>query len=1008
MKITGISKNNELCNPKLLHINRLPRRSTVIPAEKSDIYYRNKYESERILSLNGEYKFLYRNSDTAPDFYESLYDDSSWDTIDVPSMWQFRGYGKCRYPNTEYSIPFNPPYVCCENPVGYYRKRFEIKKNFAKTFIHFGGVDNAFYAYINGRFVGFSKGSRNFAEFDVSDFLTEGENILAVKVFTYSDATYLENQDMLLASGIFRDVYLINMHEDYVWDYRATGDASGFSVEVASEGNAEIETEIDGIVKHGKNTRFDIENPRLWNAEQPNLYKLTIRLKKDGKIIETHSKKIGIISTELKHGNFLVNGSPIYIKGVNRHESFGTNGRAIPEWLIEKELRMIKDNNLNAIRCSHYTNNPVFYELCSEIGIYVMDEADIESHGCEVTGDQGYLAKRPEWFDAFRDRVTAMLEQNKNEPCVFMHSMGNENGKGENIEKCLEISNAFDPSVVSVGGMQETSDDLENDSGKNEYIRRTGYINEETLRKYMGKFSCVMMTEYAHAMGNSPGFLENYYDIMYNSDNYFGGFVWEFKNHGFVCGDDVLYGGDFGENREIHWKNFCLDGYIMTDGTPKYTWYELGNVSQPVYIKKNAEGIVFKNTYDFKTLDCIEMIWSICENYHVIKSGAEMLPPILPHCEKRMNFDLNYNRKENSRYFLNMEFFEGGKRLGVRQIELTEKTVKSPFCPPIGNICVKTGDGLKIEGGGFAVEFENGLIKSYVRNGKALCGSMKFNFFRAPTDNDGILDLPTRSWSGRNTLIWKEKFIDTLKFFAYETECEEEDDCVIVKSRGKILPNAKYLGFDAKTEYRIFADGTILFDTKCVPFGKLPERMPRMGVVFEIPDNFDEITWYGRGKNENYADIKCNAPMGLYNARIKDMYTVFDMPQESGNRENTVFARLGEGLAVIGCDEFSFSYHDVSLENLTNAMHRSELEKSESNYFYIDYKMRGIGSHSCGPEVEDKYELYPHAFEFAFVLSGGLGNEDALELSKTDFGAKTRALSGKFDPEKDSGVINLL
>jgi beta-galactosidase/beta-glucuronidase len=337
-------------------------------------------------------------------------------------MWQYRGYGKCQYPNVQYPIPFDPPYICCDNPVGYYRRKFTVKNPAAKTILHFGGVDNAFYVYVNGGFTGFSKGSRLPSEFDISSLARAGENEIAVKVFTYSDSTYLENQDMLLASGIFRDVYLLHLGEVSVWDYRIDTTLSDITVGVTldyhGESGYKVVITLDGKrieldAAFNLSHKFIMENPKLWNAEEPNLYDLTIELVKDDKTVEIHSKRVGMMVTYVKGNKFYVNDTPVYIKGINRHEHDCKNGRAITTKLIEHELKLIKSNNINAIRCSHYTNNPAFYEIATELGLYVMDEADIETHGCEVTGDQGYLSKKEEWLPAYMDRVTRMLESNK-------------------------------------------------------------------------------------------------------------------------------------------------------------------------------------------------------------------------------------------------------------------------------------------------------------------------------------------------------------------------------------------------------------------------------------------------------------------------------------------------------------------------------------------------------------------------------------------------------------------
>ena len=449
-----LNNDSNIENPQILHINRLPARATVVPSQSRGIYYQNKEDSVFLRSLNGDYKFKYLTEDTFKDFYEEDTVDADWDTIDVPSMWQYRGYGMPEYPNVRYPIPFFPPYVKKQNPVGLYRKAFVIDNPAPRSILHFAGVDNAFYVYLNGEMVGFSKGSRVPAEFDVTEYIRKGMNVLAVKVFTYSDATYLENQDMLLANGIFRDVFLIETGTNTLWDYRVTTTYSSISVETKLRvvSPYSIRFTLDGKTIEYKATEmikhtFELENPKLWTAETPNLYDLYIELlDQEGNAFEVHSKRVGIMHTRVNKNRFLVNEKPIYIKGINRHENDPWNGQALTVAQIRRDLEMIKSNNLNAIRMSHYPNNPATYEIAAELGLYLMDEADLETHGAAIfNGDQGYLSKSPEWLPAYMDRVVRMMERDKNEVAVFIWSTGNEAGTGENLNKCIDFIREFDP-----------------------------------------------------------------------------------------------------------------------------------------------------------------------------------------------------------------------------------------------------------------------------------------------------------------------------------------------------------------------------------------------------------------------------------------------------------------------------------------------------------------------------------------------------------------------------------
>ncbi|MBQ3179077.1 MAG: hypothetical protein IJB52_14750, partial [Clostridia bacterium] len=366
-----------------------------------------------ICSLNGTYRFSWQTTDCLTDFHFPAYDDSGWDNLDVPSMWQYHGYSKPQYPNVQYPIPFNPPYVSCENPVGYYRRTFTAHRA-PRSILYFGGVDNAYFVYLNDTYVGFSKGSRLPAEYDVTDLVQDGENLLCVKVFTYSDATYLENQDMLLASGIFRDVLLVQTPAVSVWDYEIRTEGDTLSLVVTLwDGNYSgytLQVEADSQMKEQSASKqmhfsFTISDAKRWNAETPYLYPVYLTLLRDGEVMEVHSKRVGFVKTALDGYRLLVNGSPVTLKGICRHEHDPQNGRAITVERIERELRLIKEHNLNAIRCAHYPNHPAFYEIASELGIYVMNEGDLETHGCEVTGDQGFLSKQSGWLKAYMNRT---------------------------------------------------------------------------------------------------------------------------------------------------------------------------------------------------------------------------------------------------------------------------------------------------------------------------------------------------------------------------------------------------------------------------------------------------------------------------------------------------------------------------------------------------------------------------------------------------------------------------
>ncbi|MDY3928122.1 MAG: glycoside hydrolase family 2 TIM barrel-domain containing protein [Clostridia bacterium] len=927
--------------PAVASVNALPARSIIKP-------------EKRIFDLCGEYEFRY--------------DNGAWGTIAVPSMWQYHGYGIPRYTNVDYPFPFNPPYIGTYNTIGEYRRKFTLDKVSRKTILHFDGVDNAFYVYVNDKEAGFAKGSRNPHEFDITEFLHEGENSLYVKVYTYSDASYLEAQDMFLASGIFRAVYLILLDDVSIWDYtiKTTMSEIEVNVDVDLKEDWSIRVLADNQITHDKNHTFKIENPCLWNAETPNLYEVVIELYYKNELIERHTKKVGLRQVEIIDGALCINKTPIKLKGVNRHEHLPDNGRAIDYETTKRELELLKKSNVNAIRCSHYPNQPFFYELCNEMGFYVMDEADLESHGCGVTGDQGYLSKDQNWLSAYMDRVERMYERDKNETCIVIWSICNECGSGDNLVKCAEYlrTRYINKPILHV----------QDDTHIPQYtdFRQCGYCPIWMLEQieYETDKLCdkpVILTEYAHAMGNGPGALSEYWKMIYHYKTFAGGFVWEFKNHGFLKDGTYLYGGDFGEAN--HAYNFNLDGFVFSDGIPKPSLKELKYVLSPIWCEYD-NGIKITNTNDFTSIKAVK--WELMEDFTVIESGEKILDLFPGHSK---TFDITPKQMKNgSVYRVNIILGDD-----IKQVELPYKLPKDKFIKEKFSYNI-TEKG--IEGDNFEIEFKNGMISKYLLDGQVYIDTpIKLNFYRKPTDNDGIKDKHETI-----TKTWDNALLRYFNFFTEESSTVEKEDEVIFKFKGKILPEGKFVGFFAEIEYRVYKNGRIMISVTGEPYGNMPEILPRIGVALEMP-KCDKVEWYGRGIHENYADRKQSAIFGKYTQNISDMSVEYERPQENGNRCDTYFLNIG-GISFIGCDTYEFSVHDYSFEELMKAQHKGEIKKSDRTYLYIDYKNRGLGSASCGPNPEEEYELKPHSFRFVFVMK-----KDDGVFENTEYDIKTEALS---------------
>ncbi|MCR5690243.1 MAG: hypothetical protein K6G71_08345 [Clostridiales bacterium] len=966
-------------NQRMIQENRLPARTLLIPAQKRGVTHKNYSESDRVRLLSGDWKFCYLEEDNAEPFYLPDISDADWDTLPVPSMWQFHGYGTCYYSNVRYCFPYDPPYIRRSNPVGLYRASFTANRS-ARSVLRFLGVDNAYFVWLNGQYVGFSKGSRIPAEFDVTDKLNDGENLLAVKVYTFSDASYLENQDMLMASGIFRDVMLISSGENSLWDYTVIPGESGFNVKYSCSVSGKTPADIrftlcdrDGkemaAVKQtltGSGEVFlPVENAVYWNAEEPYLYTVYIEIEENCSVTETHTKKVGITKSEIEGCYLMLNGSPITLKGVNRHENNAKRGRAITAEQIEAELRDIKDNNLNAIRCSHYTNQPLFYELCSEYGIYVMDEADCETHGAECCGDQGALNKDESWSDAFFDRSARMYEINKNETCVNIRSPGNECGAGCNFERCAAWLRTREVAKPLNNNQLEDTD---------RQFAQTGYMPMKTLFDSVPEDGPLLMLEYGHAMGNSPGGLEDIWDWVYENENCCGGYVWEYKSHGFyVPGRDgrprYLYGGDFPDR--YHWSNFSLDGYHTSDGTPKPSWGELKEVSSPVHVRWEDGGVSVKNTYDFKTLDGVIMLWTVSADGAPVRKGEAAIDGLAARRWKRIELQLS---TDGLRGIVTADcvFLQNGKVIAHKQKILADVPRELPAPLPFPHTVTDDGERVTVKGGDFTVGIKKGLLSYIERGGKVLLDSpMRLNCHRAPTDNDGAIFEPNHARE------WRDALVHTMRFGCRDVKVGDSPERVTVTAVGRFLPHSHYWGFDTKIVYRITAGGETDVSVDMEPYGRGPDLLGRVGAVFELDGSFNNCRWLGRGPGESYPDCKANAHVGVYSANVADMNFAYDVPQETGNREDcrgvTVFGDPG---ALTFTGAFSFSLHDFTLDALTAARHCDELEKSEKRYLYIDCRQRGLGSHSCGPEPEEKYELRMGRFAWQFSVKASPADQD--------------------------------
>ncbi len=1018
---------NEWENPELIGINRMPSRKNCLPFDsKDDAMLLDRTLSPYFKLLNGAWVFSYFSSpESVPeDFYSEDFDCCEWDQIVVPSNWQMKGYGYPHYTNVQYPIPMDPPFVPNENPTGCYIREFEIDDSWdnRRILLTFNGVDSFFYVWINGEFAGMSKGSRIPAEFDVTELTHIGMNRICVQVLQWSDGTYLEDQDMWWLSGIFRDVYLsavpkeadiydIFVHspldskmKDGVFsaEFKLTGagksSLNGYKIKAEifdADGNAVLKNPLEAVAKTEKGSKEAllkvetiVKKPAQWTAETPNLYTLAVSLENPkGKIIEHKAIAFGFRTVEIKDGALLVNGSRIMIRGVNRHEFQTDLGRAVTVESIRDDLLQMKRHNVNAIRTCHYPDTPIFYELCDRYGMYVLCECDIETHGFGY--EQGKNPSHwPQWQNAFLDRMQRMVESFKNHPCVIIWSLGNESGFGDNQIKMIEWTRQRDPSRPI-----HYERDIEFDFKHTDIICPM-YPNTKSCAEMIERINAkapykpFIMCEYAHAMGNGPGGLEDYWQFFYSNKYTQGGFVWEWCDHGIRTQTDdgtefFGYGGDFGDTPND--GNFITDGLVFPDKSPSPGLTEYKKVIEPVRIsaKDIKKGLLsVKNYYDFNTLAHLNIVWSVSENGRTIQSGN--LPPMTTpaHAEQDLTvpFTLPKNPKANAEYFLNISFLLGqntswarcGHEIAWAQFPLPVAAKSTFKAAPV----VRTGKNMldvdedpdlfylsASNGTLIEIDKNTGLIRSVERDGLQVIESGPvFNVFRAPTDNDhGFGACFDRDWNAAGYNSMRQKTEDVLSDIRKDGTVELE-----VKARAHGVGYNRS-GFDLTYLYTFFNDGSFTMELSGKPGEGLP-HLPRIGIRMNLPESLENAAWFGLGPGEAYADTKQAQRVGYFKAGLDALYTNYMFPQENGNRmdvRRAVFHDLHlAGLFIGGMPRFDFSAHRFTAEDLAAAKHPHEIVKRDSITLNLDWKQCGIGTGSCGSSTAEEYRIPAKPFQF--------------------------------------------
>ena len=1042
-------------NHHVLQINREPARAAFTPfhAQKGDCS----------ICLDGTWKFRWT---PVPDerivkFYQTDFNDKDWVGFPVPANWEVNGYGTPIYVSAGYPFKIDPPRVMGEpkvdyttykerNPVGQYRRSFQLPAGWearGQTFLRFEGVMSAFYVWINGERVGYSQGSMEPSEFNITNYLHAGENQIALEVYRYSDGSYLEDQDFWRFGGIHRSIHLLHTSDIRIRDYAVrtlpvstdyqdfilqidpqfsvyrgmTGkgttlqgvlkDASGREIATLK---GDVEDILDLEHKAGRMNEWypqrgprklgrmsaTIKSPKRWTAETPYLYKLHLTLlTAEGEVIEQVEQSVGFRSVEIRNGQLLVNGVPVRFRGVNRHEHDPRTARVMSEERMLQDILLMKQANINAVRTSHYPNVSRWYELCDSLGLYVMDEADIEEHGL-----RGTLASTPDWHAAFLDRAVRMAERDKNHPSIVIWSMGNESGYGPNFAAISAWLHDFDPTrPVHYEGAQGAGGEPDPKTVdvisrfytrvKQEYLNPGIAEGEDKERAENARWERlleiaertndnrpVMTSEYAHSMGNALGNFKEYWDEIYSNPRMLGGFIWDWVDQGIykTLPDGrimVAYGGDFGDKPNL--KAFCFNGLLMSDRetTPKY--WEVKKVYSPVELRVESGELRVTNRNHHTDLSQYRCLWTLSIDGKQKDQGEITLPEVAPGESETIPLPVSIagkkaSAKATSDLRLTISFIlkrdalwaKAGHEVAWEQFCIQEGALLSSELENRGRLKVRADEEhLSISGSGFSIQWEKnatGSLTSLTYHGKEMLAHPAdfplqpvTQAFRAPTDNDKSFG----NWLAKD---WSLHQMDnpriSLDSFKHEVR---EDGAVIVRVQTR--NRYKEGMIVTKFLYTILSDGTVDLKTTFQPQGILPE-LPRLGIAFCLSSDYNTFIWQGRGPQDNYPDRKTSAAVGLWKRSVADQYVHYHRPQDSGNKEEVrrlmLTDRHGKGIRVDAVEDvFSASALHYTAQDLYKETHDCNLKPHPEVILSLDAAVLGLGNSSCGPGVLKKYAI---------------------------------------------------
>lgn len=1001
-------------NPQMFDQGKEAPHATMIPfKDVEEALVGNRTATPYYQTLSGSWKFKWvrRPSDRPLEFHENGFDTSDWDDIPVPSNWELQGYGIPIYVNQPYGWTRepDPPHVDHQwNPVGSYKRSFTVPEDWEgrRVLIHFGAVKSAFYIWINGNKVGYSQGAKTPAEWDITEFLVPGQNTVSLEVYRWSDGSYLECQDFWRLSGIERDVFLWSAPKVRIRDFWARagldsdyrdgtlavdvdllnmGSAGSFTVEAQlHDASGQILTKKSNPVKvSGQQNQqlqlaMNVAEPRQWSAESPSLYTLILLLKDArGQTVEIVSTKVGFRTSEIKKGQLLVNGKPILLKGVNRHEHDEFTGHVVDEASMLEDITLLKQFNFNAVRTSHYPNDPRWYELCDQYGLYLIDEANIESHGMGY-GDRS-LAKDPVWEAAHLDRIQRMVERDKNHPSIIVWSMGNEAGDGVNFTAGYNWIKERDPSrpVHYERALL----------GPNTDIYCPMYAGLSHLKRYVSEPQSrpLILCEYAHAMGNSTGNLQDYWDVIEEHPQLQGGFIWDWVDQGLARTDINgkkywAYGGDFGPEDVGSDMNFCCNGLVNADRTPHPALWEVKQVHQYVDIEPAnlAKGkIRLRNQYDFQDLSFTDLHWEVVQEGRILGSGVERAPDIAPGEAREYRLGLpRVNADPGVEIYLNIQLKTNreqpllplGHVVASQQLilEATPRTYIQLKDLP-SPIVHENPDYIAVEGEGWYARFDRRLGKlTGLRQGDVdvLMTGPDPAFWRAPTDNDFGNGMPQRCGPWRDAS--RGRTLQSSSVTQTPTSVELKFEFALD-------------GVDARSEvfYTVLGSGEIVVTHTLIPGQDSLPELPRFGMHLQLPAQFDQVTWLGRGPHENYCDRKTSAHVGRYQSSVEGLSFSYVAAQENGTRSDVdwvLFAdALGQGVLVSGQPRFSFSAGHNTVEDLTQEyrgqIHANEIPRRDLVDIHLDLKQMGVaGDNSWGARPHRQYTVPFRAYSFTFTL----------------------------------------